>query len=122
MAVALETVLARQPAARPATARAAVALVRRAALGAKQRVWRRAETPRRLGAAAAIAIALTLVSPLLWQPALIRGLEARTVDARFALAARRTPGPDILLLLLDDQSLNADARPLAQRADQFGVV
>ena len=113
--------MVRQPAARPATALAAVAQLREATLAAKQRLWRRAEIPRRLGAASGIAVVLALLSPLLWQSAPLRRLEEQTVDARFALAARRPPGPDVILLMLDDASLGADATPLAQRADQFGA-
>ncbi len=119
--VALEAILARDPMGRPATARSAIALVREADLRAKQRLWRRAETPRRLSAAAAIAIVLTLLSPLLAQLTVLRRLEGQAIDARFAFAARRTPSPDILLLLLDEQSLAADPTSPAQRADQFGV-
>ncbi len=121
LSAALEAVLARQPTARPGTALAAVAQLREATLAAKQRLWRRAEIPRRLGAATGIAVVLALLSPLLWQSAPLRRLEEQTVDARFALAARRPPGPDVILLMLDDASLGADATPLAQRADQFGA-
>lgn len=121
VSAALMALLAKQPTARPATAVAAVALVRDAALAAKQRLWRRAETPRRLGAAVAIAVALTLLSPLLSQLSLFRRLEQQTVDARFALAPRHPPGGDILLLLLDDASLDADATFVPQRAAQFGL-
>jgi CHASE2 domain-containing sensor protein len=48
-------------------------------------------------------------------------MEQQTVDARFSLARRHLPSGDILLLLLDDASLDADATFVAQRADQFGV-
>jgi CHASE2 domain-containing sensor protein len=56
-----------------------------------------------------------------WAPSLVQAWEHRTEDTRFALAAPRAPGADIVLLLLDDASLKADATPLVQRADQFGV-
>jgi CHASE2 domain-containing sensor protein/tRNA A-37 threonylcarbamoyl transferase component Bud32 len=118
---ALAEILAKNPADRPATALAAVALVREATLAAKQRLWRRAEIPRRLGAAAALAIALTLLAPLAWQRSILHRWEQQTVDARFAFAAQRPPGPDILMLMLDDRSLAADDTDLPRRADQFGA-
>ncbi|MEO7271056.1 MAG: CHASE2 domain-containing protein [Vicinamibacterales bacterium] len=118
---ALLTILAKAPSARPGTARAAVELVVQADLGARQRRWRRIETPWRLGAAVAIAVVLTASSLALWRLPLVRGWEQWTVDARFALAGLRSPGPDIVLLLLDEAALQSDPLPLAQRADQFGA-
>ena len=117
---ALLAVMAKEPGARPPTALAAVGLVRQATLAAKQRQWRRVETPRRLVAAVAIATALTLVMAL-WPSSPFRSWEHWTVDTRFRLAASRAPGRDIVLLLVDEAALQADSLSLPQRADQFGV-
>ena len=117
---ALLTVLAKEASARPPTAAAAVDLVRQAGLAARQRQWRRAEIPRRLAAAVAIATVLALVMAL-WPSSPFRAWEQWTVDARFALAPSHTPGAGIVLLLLDEAALNTNSLPLAQRADQFGV-
>jgi CHASE2 domain-containing sensor protein len=48
-------------------------------------------------------------------------LEQRSIDARIAFAPARSPDPAILLLMLDDASLAADATPLIERAEQFGI-
>lgn len=116
---ALAASLAKAPAARPATARAAVALVRDAVLAARQRAWRRTERPRRIAVAVGLAAVLWMSMPF-WQARWIRDWEHQTVDRRFAIAPSRAPGAGVVLLLLDDASLAADATPLVQRADQFG--
>jgi CHASE2 domain-containing sensor protein len=64
-------------------------------------------------------IALLLLSPL-WNSALFRTWENRSIDARFALAPGRPPQPGILLLTLDDASLAADATPLVGQAERIG--
>ena len=117
---ALIEILAKDPAARPQTAEAALSRVRAAVVTHQQRGWRRREIPRRTLIATALGLALATVSPLLatWSP--VQRLEFLTVDARYAAAPSRPPSGDIVLLMLDDASLAADPAPLVQRADTFG--
>ena len=116
-----DAILAKYPTGRPGSAADVVSRLRAAALQAKRRLWRRAEVPHRLQLSAGIAVALSLSAPFLWRWAPVRGLEQQSIDARFASAPARPPDPSILLLMLDDASLAADATPLVQRAEQFGV-
>lgn len=116
---ALVATLSKSPEGRPPSAAATVAAVRAGYLVARQRQWRQTEMPRRLAAAAAITIALVLLSPL-WASAPFRTWENRSIDARFALAPKRPPQPGILLLTLDDASLAADRTPLSQQAERIG--
>ena len=117
----LNATLAKYPAERPGSAAHVVSHLHAAALEAKRRRWRRTEVPRRLQLSAGIAAILSVSAPLLWRVPPVRALEQQSIDARFAFAPARPPAPGILLLLLDDASLAADATPLIQRAGQFGV-
>jgi serine/threonine-protein kinase len=117
---ALIGILAKDPAARPRTAEAALSGVRAAVVAHQQRVWRRREIPRRALIATALALALGVISPLLSTWSAARRLELLTVDARFAAAPSRPPSGNVVLLMLDDASLDADPTPVVQRADTFG--
>jgi len=116
----LNATLAKSPSQRPGSAGEIVSRLHAAALQAKRRLWRRAEIPRRLQLAAGIAAVLSVFAPLLWKAPPVRALEQQSIDARFASAPARPPDPGILLLMLDEASLAADATPLIQRAGQFG--
>lgn len=113
-------ILAKDPAARPPTAEAAMSRLRGAVLRDRQRTWRRGEIPRRTVIAGALGITFGVLSPLLatWSP--VQRLEYLTVDARYAAAPSRPPSGNIVLLMLDDASLAADPVSPVQRADTFG--
>jgi serine/threonine protein kinase len=117
---ALLDLLAKDPAARPRTARAALAALRAALTRHRQRDWRGHELPRRLIGAAILGVVLGTISPALDGSSLLRRLEAMTMDARYAAVPGRPASRDIVLLMLDDASLAADPTPLVQRADTFG--
>lgn len=116
----LRDLLAKDPAHRPSTARAALARLRSALTQHQQRAWRHRELPRRLAIAAILGAALGAISPLLdaWRP--VRRLESMTIDARYAAVPSRPASRDIVLLMVDDANLAADQAPLAQSADTFG--
>ncbi len=114
--------LAPDPAARPATASAAVSRVARAWLSAEQRKWRAREWPRRLIFAAAIACFTAMLSAALMHLRFARILEGRIADQRFAWAPSRQPDPRLVLVSLDDKTVDADQRPLASRASDFASM
>ena len=121
---ALREAFALDPGRRPRSARAAVERVRLAAVIASQAAWKKREVPRRLALAMAIGLVALSLFPVLRASSLIDGLEATTVDARYGLARLATaasPHPAIVLLVLDEASLDADTTPVTERADQFGV-
>ena len=74
--------------------------------GARQRARRLETRNRRLAAAviglAAVTIALALY---LWEPEPVQRLELRTVDARFSLRGERAPDRNLLLIAVDDRTL-----------------
>jgi serine/threonine protein kinase len=110
------------PKARPATVSAAVSQVARAWLMAEQREWRSREWPRRLGFAAGIVCIAALLSSVLSHVRLTRVLEGRIADQRFAWAPSRPPDPNLVLVSLDDKTLEQDQRPLADRAGDFASM
>lgn len=103
---------------RPVSARAAVAAIAVADRAARIREWRKRELPRRGLAACALGL-LAGLGGSLWRAPPIARLERSTIDARFAIAAPRAPNPAILLIALDDRSVDADVRPLALRGDEI---
>ena len=110
------------PSDRPATASAAVSMVAKAWLAAGQRKWRFREWPRRwMIAAVATAIAV-LASAGLTHLRLARVLEGRIADARFAWTPSRPPDPRLMLVSIDDASLEADQRSLAERSGEFASM
>ncbi|HEV3059266.1 MAG TPA: protein kinase [Vicinamibacterales bacterium] len=107
---------------RPDVAAIAVDRIRRAIAAAKVREWHSRERPRRLGVAVACALVLTLTAGLSWQTEPLQLVERNLIDARIALSAVQPPDPRLLVISLDDATLAADNRALAQRADEFGTV
>jgi serine/threonine protein kinase len=112
--------LAKDPAARPATAEAALSRLRGAVLRDRQRTWRRREIPRRTFFASVVGVVFGALSPLLtdWSP--VQRLEWLTVDARYAIAPPRGPSGNVVLLMLDDASLAQNPVSPVQQADTFG--
>jgi len=116
---ALRAPLHKDPAQRPVSGAAFVSRLRRAAARAELASWRRAEAPRRLAVAAAVAIASVGFGALL-PAAGMAPVERRLDDLRFAAAPRRDPDPRLLLVTLDEASLGDGSVPLADRADELG--
>jgi serine/threonine protein kinase/CHASE2 domain-containing sensor protein len=109
------------PGDRPRSARAAIDAIAAAERAATVREWRERERPRRTAAAAALGL-ITTLSAALWTSAPVARLERAAVDARFGLARPSPPNPSILLLAMDDASVDADAKPLGLRADEIGAT
>ncbi len=109
------------PSQRPSSARHAIAAIDAGDRAARAREWRDREHPRRRMAAIALGVFGALAAPLWTAPPLDR-VERSTVDARFAAVSLQPPQPAILLVVLGDQDVDADARPLALRADEFGAT
>ena len=112
--------LEKQKERRPASAAGLVAGLRQASRAAKAREFRSREVPRRAWISVAAAAVLVAITGLLSAGGFLRGPEARTVDLRFAATSPRAPDPRLLLVLLDDASLEADPTPLSAKADEVG--
>jgi serine/threonine protein kinase/CHASE2 domain-containing sensor protein len=112
--------LAKEPERRPKSAVDVVAAIRKAWNRAESRRWRERENPRRLKFALALAVGILLLATLIERIGLVQELERRAIDARIALHPVRAPDPRLLLVLLDDASLDADRTSLADRGNEFG--
>lgn len=108
------------PEHRPATATAAVEAMEDAWLAAQRREWRTREVPRRMVYAALTAVAAVLIAALIAQLPLAKNIEDRIVDARFAAMPATAPDPRLLAVTIDQESVDRDPRPLAQRSDSIG--
>ncbi len=115
---ALRDSLAKDPDSRPATAGELVRRLRAAAAREDQARWRRSETPRRVSISAALAAAAGL-GGLLLPPSGLPAVERWAYDLRVRTAPARPPDPRILLVTLDEASLEGSAT-LAGRADEIG--
>jgi serine/threonine protein kinase/CHASE2 domain-containing sensor protein len=107
---------------RPASASAAVSAVAQAWLRAKQRKWRASEWPKRVMLAAGVTTLAALIAAGLSQLRVARVLEGRIADQRFALAPSTAPDPSLALVSIDDATVDADQRPLSDRADEFAAM
>lgn len=111
------------PAQRPSGAVAAVAAIDEAWLAAERRQWRKRETPRRAGFAAAGAVAAVFVAGAAALSTAGRMLEGWTVDARFAVVPPHPPDRRLLVVVLDEASLRQDPpRALAQWDTDFAQM
>jgi serine/threonine protein kinase len=116
---ALRQALDKDPARRPRTAGEVVRGLREANLEAARASWKATEAPRRLRLAALLAASLAALGLLLpWPP--VPPVERWIGDLRVRTSPPRRPDPRILLVTLDEASLDSNPRPLAARADEIG--
>ncbi len=116
---ALAEPLRKDPALRPGTAGEAVRRLREGIAQAEQARWKSIEIPRRLRLAALLAVALLALGFFLpWpsRPVLDRWIG----DLRVSTSPVRAPNPRILLVTLDEASLDSSPLSLADRADEIG--
>jgi serine/threonine protein kinase len=107
---------------RPPGASAGVSAIAGAWLSAEQRKWRKREWPKRLVLATIATGVVLLISFGLAQIGIVRVLEGRIADQRFALLPQTHPDPSLLLVSIDDATLKADQRPLGERAGEFAAM
>ncbi len=112
--------LTKDPRRRPTSARQVVADLRQAVRQTRHNRWWQQESTRRLTLAAALGIAAILLTTAFEGP--LGRLEDRLVDVRFYLAEPRSPTQPLLLVLLDEATLNDDPTPLADRGQEAGEL
>jgi CHASE2 domain-containing sensor protein len=115
----LRETLEKDPALRPPTAGEVVNRLREGVTRAEQRRWRSSEVPRRVGLAALLALALGAMGLVL--PSL-SAVERRIDHLRVLAAPAKAPDPRILLVTIDEASLQNSSLPLADRADEIGLT
>lgn len=116
---ALREALRKDPALRPCTAGEVVRRLREGALQAERARFRSVEVPRRVRMAALLAAALLAAGLVLpWPP--VPWAEHRVHDLRVRTSPGRDPDPRILLVTLDEASLDSSPLSLADRGDEIG--
>jgi CHASE2 domain-containing sensor protein len=116
--LALREALQKDPSRRPRTAGEAVRLLREGMARAELARWKAVEVPRRTWIAVGLAAALAAVAFFLPSP----GVERRLQDLRVRTSPARAPDPRILLITIDEASLDSSALSLADRADEVGRI
>lgn len=114
--------LAARSSERPERAGIGVSLLHDAVATASVRQWHERERPRRLRISVATGVALALASVILWRLEPVDRLERALIDTRVSIAPVRSPDSRLLLVSVDDASLRADSRALAERAEEFGTM
>ena len=117
--LSLRESLRKDPALRPRTASEAVRGLWEGMARAERSRWRSTEVPRRIRLAALLAAALLAGSLALpWPP--LPAIENRIGDLRVRTSPVRAPDSRILLITLDEASLDSSPLSLADRADEIG--
>ncbi len=114
---ALREAMQKDPALRPSTAGEVVRRLRQGVAQAEWARWKAVEVPRRVRFATLLAVALTAVG--LFLPPLPPA-ERRINDLRVRTSPGKTPDPRILLITIDEASLDSSPLSLADRADEIG--
>lgn len=113
--------LEKDPALRPRTAGEVVRRLREGAARAERARWKAIEVPRRLRIAGLLAAALLAAGFVLpWPP--LPAAERRMHDLRVRTSPARPPDPRILLVTIDEASLDSNPLPLADWADEIGLT
>ena len=108
------------PAKRPVRAADLVARIREGLGKASLESWKRIELPRRRWISMAAGLGFVALSALLWRSSVVEAL-GRTRGSRFRSLPARPPDSRLVLVSIDDSTLEADNTPLAQKADEFGA-
>jgi CHASE2 domain-containing sensor protein len=117
----LREALEKDPALRPRTAGEVVNRLREGVAQAERRHWRSSEVPRRVGLAALLALALAAAGLVLPWPVL--PVAERWIDDLRVLAApAQPPDPGILLVSIDEESLQSNPRQLPDWVDEIGLT
>ena len=111
--------LAINPNDRPSSLRAAVDGIRRTIDSQAYQKWCEREVPRRLKMTVVIALLGIVLSAILPLFNAVAAIEYRLEDARISLMRPRAPDPRILLIGLDEATLDDGAANFFQRADRF---
>jgi len=93
-----------------------VRLLREGMARAELARWKAVEVPRRMWIAVGLAAALVAVAFFLPSP----GIERRLQDLRVRTSPARAPDPRILLITIDEASLDSNPLSLADRGDEIG--
>jgi CHASE2 domain-containing sensor protein len=108
------------PLLRPSKCMDIVRLLKRAYSKYRYMTWRAEEWPKRIGLAATTTFGILLLLFPLQQIAFVRNVENSLTDIRFRLLSSRPPDERIVLLSIDEETLQTDPTLLAEKADEMG--
>jgi CHASE2 domain-containing sensor protein len=111
--------LAKNPTDRPSSLRAVVNGIRRSIDWHNYKIWLEMEVPKRMKMTLAIGLLGTVLAVILPLLGPVSSIENRLVDARISLMAPRKADPRILLLELDEATLDDGAANFFEQADQL---
>jgi serine/threonine protein kinase len=114
--------LQKDPNMRPKKAGDVVRRLQRAYTEYRYRMWRVREVPRRLRLAGGLTIVFILLYWMFQALPVVKRIENLVVDYRIQLLQLQPPDERILLLSIDDATLQADPAPLVEKADEMGIL
>jgi len=112
--------LQKEPDKRPRKAMDVVRQIQNAFAWYQYRMWRIKEVPKRLQWAGMLTLAFVLLFLLLPGLTVFKNIENYLVDLRFQLLPLHHPDERILLVSIDEATLEADPTLLAEKADEMG--
>lgn len=88
----------------------------------RYRVWRTKEIPKRIRMTGMLSIVFILLFLMFQNLPSFQSIENRLIDLRFLLLPNHPPDARILLVSIDEASLEADPTLLVEKADEMGVL
>jgi serine/threonine protein kinase/CHASE2 domain-containing sensor protein len=119
---ALLASIQKEPNMRPAMAIDVIDKLKKAYAGYQYRMWRTQEVPKRLWFAGALTIVFILLYWIFQVLPVVKRLENFVVDYRIQLLPLQPPDERILLVSIDEATLQADPVLLVEKADEMGVL
>ena len=112
----------REPEKRPKKAMDVVRNIQNAFDAYRYRVWRINEVPKRIQIAGVLTLAFVLLFLLLPNLTTFRNIENYLVDLHFQLVPLHPPDDRILIVSIDEATLEADPTLLAEKANEMGLL
>ena len=112
----------REPGKRPRKAMDVVRKIQNAFDGYRYRMWRINEVPKRIQIAGILTLAFVLLFLLLPSLTTFRNIENYLKDLHFQLMPLQPPDERILIVSIDEATLEADPTLLAEKADEMGLL
>jgi len=114
--------LQKEPEMRPKKAIDVVRRLQNAYSRYKYRLWRTKEVPKRIRMAGVLTIVFLLLFWIVQALPLAKSIERFAVDLRFQLLPSQLPDGRILLVSIDETTLQADPALLVEKADEMGIL
>ncbi len=112
----------REPEKRPKKAMDVVRNIQNAFDGYRYRMWQINEVPKRIQIAGVLTLAFVLLFLLLPNMTTFRNIENYLVDLHFQLVPLHPPDDRILIVSIDEATLEADPTLLAEKSDEMGLL